>query len=229
MSLRFGLPLVAFLALARAAPSSSAETDPLAALAGAPAIVEFPDLAHLGQRLEVPEGWGYLHVRAETYATLAPRLGVSSVPALVFLDRFGNRLHMDVGSGCRERWKAGALEFERRRKELEERIAKLAAEARSARDQGKEGRELARLVELGRLPWRGYREVVLARARCNELDGARWGDLLRLLAREGLEPPSRLREALEDLAIRAKGLPVARRIRAELERLERGEVVESRP
>lgn len=227
--IRHGIGTRFALCCALAATGASAGSDPLAELEGAPAIIDFPDLDSLGRQLRVPAGWGYLHVTAENFVLLSERIGVKTVPALVFLDRYGNALHSDTAAGSRERVKPGVAEFERRRKELEEGLAKLAEQARDAREGGRDAAEVARIVDLADLPWKGYPELETARARRDELDGLRRRELLRILAGEGIATSARLATQLRELEPRARGLRVAHRIALERQRLERGEVVDTEP
>ena len=201
----------------------------LGSLRGHPAIVEFPDLESFDEPLTgLPEGWGFAQASGDTLPALQQRLAVTQVPALVFIDSHGNVLHREVGGSVRRKLRSGVSRFQKLRRQLRQRLARELRAAEVARANDRAAKEIASLTAVMAHGVRGYREVNLARQRLRDLDAQRRGDLLRVLASEGLRPRSRLEAELETLRKKCIGLPVEAMIEREIERFDRGLTVEER-
>lgn len=211
------------LLLLWASDGASAQPDPLVALRGTPAIVEFPTLEDLEVPLPgLPKAWGYLQVDAENFAELKRRFDLRADFALLYLDRFGNALYRDESSSRRSRVGTGLREFERRRSDLERRLETRWEAARRARERGKPAAELKHIASVLELDVAGYPEIASARERLTAIEKARWDDLIRILAKEGLISRKELLAALRQLESRSLGLAVEKRIRRERQRVDRG-------
>lgn len=206
----------------------SADPDPLLEFRGTPVVLEFPDLADVGRTRAVPRGWRYVQVTTDMYDVLAAHLPDGTTEALVYFDRHGNRVLRDVRAERIARIRTSVSEAERRIAGWERTLASEWEASREARAGGKPSAELEHLVAVLSPGLRGYAPVEAALARRSELDDERLGALWILLAREGLVDRSDLTQALEDLLEISLGLDVEMRIRVELERIERGWVVQRR-
>ena len=192
------------------------------ALRGQPAVVEIPLSADLGRPLgPLPRGWGYLQATADTVSYLEERLGVKSIPSVVYVDRYGNALHRDQSSHYRRRLNAGLHEFTQKRKELRQRLARIWASAEEARARSREAQELHTLFLILARRVVGYEEVRAASRRLDEVARDREDRLLKIMAGEGLLTNARLETKLRELEKVSRGLTVADRIRRERERMKK--------
>lgn len=202
--------------------------DPLLAVRGHRAVIEFPELEHFEVGLTgVPDSWKFVQATPDVdLSALRSRLELRDSFGLVFLDPHGNALHREAGVGARRRLLTGIREFERRERDLRGRIVELDRQRASAVAQRKESAEQEALRKLEGLGVRGYPEVEYAAARLRELEADRWRTLVEILAGEGLLSEPQLQGRLKELLERSQGLEVAARIRQERQRLQRGFTVE---
>lgn len=205
----------------------SATADELATLAGSPAIVEIPTVEDLGVPLSVPRGWGYRQASAEDVDALRVRFGVAEGTACVlYLDEHGNALVRDVGPQRRRRVAEGVSEFRREQHALRAALEAADRARAAARARGREREELAEVRGLLARGLRGYREIEEARQRWRELDTERWRRALRVLAKEGVAPRTRLVTELKQLEQISEGLPSTVRIERARRKLEAGFTVQ---
>ncbi len=197
----------------------------LASYRGQPLLVELPDLVHLGSRLRPPSGWQFLQASSENVTELATALGSEPVPALLYVDRYGNLLYRDASRERRSRITVAVAEFHKRSEQIRSRSRKLWRNAHELRNRGKQAEELQKLLAILNLNVLGYPDVLRAQLRIDELSRDRQRQFLEVLAGEGLESRQKLEQQLRRLLQISIGLPVVKWIRRELVRLKSGIVV----
>ena len=70
----------------------------LESLRGRPTIIEFPEIDDLGTPFPSPKNWSFLQASSGNITELAKAFELEPLPALLYLDRHGNLIHVDRSS-----------------------------------------------------------------------------------------------------------------------------------
>ncbi len=202
--------------------------DPLLAHRGHLVVVEFPELEDVGKTRAMPKGWRYLAVTAESYDRFEGLIEPDHLLALLYFDEFGNLVLRDHSRERIARIERSTQEAVRRISTWRRRFSRDGEQSVRARTQGDAAGELSLLVAMRETKIRGYPEIEAALARLEFLEGDRLGQLWSVLAQEGVVRRRELREALDELLGRSRGLRLEPRIRREVDRVASGGVTDDK-